>query len=278
MKRIAALIIVGWPFSVCAHPCPYDWNIEFSQTTKIEGKTLADFAKQFNDAVRKQTNGKVKKAIVYEEKPDTFTKVPGKSPFSEQMDTLIRHYAEVTAPLITKGVSEYGGTPTSAEFPANFPVACLLAATLGREIGYDETKEGAMVTIHRELECRAYKLSDNFLKRVGEDEREGRVPQGCKPVPYTFARYSGMKWELNVFDEQKVMRAESIVNGVTLYLPDRKVIIAIETNRGHGELTKSMKERGYLEELNQTSSQAHQQGTQPTSPGQPATGPDSNPK
>jgi hypothetical protein len=252
MKRIAALIIVGWPFAVSAHPCPYDWNIAFSQTTKIEGKTLADFVKQFNEAVRKQTNGTIKKAIVYEVKSDTFTKIPEKSPFSEQMDTLIRHYAEVTTPLIKRGVFEYGGTPTDAEFSANSPVACLLAATFSRVGGgYDETKEGAMVTIHRELECRAYKLSDKFLKRVDEDEREGRVPQDCKPVPYTFARYSGMKWELNLFDEQNDLRAESIVNGVTLYLPDSKVIIAIETNKGHEELAKSMKERGYLDDLNQ---------------------------
>ncbi len=105
MKRIITYVLAGCPFLVSAHPCPFDWNIKFSKRTEIRGKNISDFANQFNEAVRVETKGKIKKAIVIKSLPDTFTKVPENSAFSEDMDTLIRRYAQVTAPLIKKGVS-----------------------------------------------------------------------------------------------------------------------------------------------------------------------------
>jgi hypothetical protein len=38
-----------------------------------------------------------------------------------------------------------------------------------------------------------------------------------------------------------------IVKGVTLYLPDKRVILAIETKDKHEEMTKIMRERKFLE-------------------------------
>lgn len=59
------------------HPCPFGWNIEFSEPVKISGRNIEEFAKQFNEVVRKQTKEKIPKAIIYSEKPDSFIKVPG---------------------------------------------------------------------------------------------------------------------------------------------------------------------------------------------------------
>lgn len=263
MKRIAALILAGWPLSVSAHPCPFDWNIEFSKAVKISGRNIEDFAKQFNDAARKQTKGKIPNAIIYAVKPDSFTKVPSDSPFAKEMDVLIRRYSEVTAPLIKKGVSEYGGSPQDVEFPKNFPVACILAAqfSCNRDAkNYEEAKEGLKITIHRELECRAYHVSAKFLEIAKEWQSGEQIPAGGDTVSYFFARCSEMMWAFHAIpDPTKDSVEEPILAGVTLYLPEKRVILAIETKNEHEKITKNMQESHYLENPNPGGSDKNQQ-------------------
>lgn len=248
MKRIAALVVAAWPLSVSAHPCPFDWNIEFSEAVKVSGKNIKDFADHFNEAVSKQTKGKVLKGIIYAVKPDSFTKVPADSPFAKEMDVLIHRYSEVTAPLIEKGVFEYGGAPMDKDFAANFPVACILSSPNVGAVNYEETKDGLKITIHRELECRAYHVSPKFLEIAKDYQRGEQIPAGGDYVSYFFARFSMMMWEFHTIpDPAKDAVEEPILSGVTLYLPEKRVILAIETKEKHEETTKSMQERGYLE-------------------------------
>lgn len=53
VSRIAALLTAMCPCIVAAHPCPYDWNIEFAADAEIKGATLSDFVVKFNEAVKK---------------------------------------------------------------------------------------------------------------------------------------------------------------------------------------------------------------------------------
>lgn len=258
MKRIATLVLTAWPLSVSAHPCPFDWNVEFSEEVNISAKSIKDFADQFNEAVSKQTKGKIPKAIIYAVKPDSFTKVPADSPFAKEMNALIQRYSEVTAPLIEKGVFEYGGAPMDMEFPAKFPVACILSSPNEGAVNYEETKDGLKITIHRELECRAYHVSPKFLEIAKDYQRGEQVPAGGDYVSYFFARFSMMMWALHTIPDpakdavEDPFRANDavevpILSGVTLYLPEKRVILAIETKEKHEETIKSMQERGYLE-------------------------------
>lgn len=232
---------------MCAHPCPFDWNIEFSKTIEIHGATMADFANQLNVAVDKETKGRVKMAFLFQCIPDSFTKVPEKSPFARQMDTLIQRYAEVTAPFIAKGVNEYGTVSVSKEFIANFPIACILARPSSPESDYKETKDGAILTLHHDFQCRAYKISATFLETVKEWQREARIPEGVQPVPYLFAILSGMRKEfVTLPDPAKDIVVDSIIDGVTLYIPEESVVLAIEGKSKHEEMTKTMTDRGFL--------------------------------
>ena len=248
MKRIVTLVVAAWPLSVSAHPCPFDWNVEFSEAVKISQKSIEDFADHFNDAVSKQTKGKVPKAIIYAVTPDSFTKVPADSPFAKEMDALIHRYSEVTEPLIERGVSEYGGAPMNMEFPANFPVACILSSPNVVAVNYEETKDGLKITIHRELECHTYHVSPKFLETAKDWQRGEQIPAGGDYVSYFFARFSEMMWAFNsIPDPAKDALEESILSGVTRYLPEKRVILAIETKEKHEEILKSMQEREYLE-------------------------------
>jgi hypothetical protein len=248
MKRIAAIFLAVWPLSVSAHPCPFDWNIEFSEGVNISGENIEDFANKFNEAVSKQTKEKIPKAIIYTVKPDSFAKVPVSSPFASEMDTLIKRYSEVTAPLIKKGVFEYGGAPKRIEFPANFPVACILSSPNTGAVNYEETKDGLKITIHRELECRAYHVSPKFLEVAKDMQSRWQIPAGSDHVSYFFARMSEMMWAFHTMpDPDKDAVEEPILSGVTLYIPEKRVILAIETKEKHEEIIKNMLERGYLE-------------------------------
>ena len=165
------------------------------------------------------------------------------------MDTLFLRYVEATAPLIKKGLHEYGTAPIVVTFPAKFPVACLLAAEFdGGATYFEEMKDGARVTRRREvLECRAYKVNASFLQEAQEDHREGRIPAGMEAVPYLFARCSEMTWSFYIPDVEQGPDGTPIVKGATLYLPEKRVILAIETKDKHEEMTKIMSKRQFLE-------------------------------
>ena len=166
------------------------------------------------------------------------------------MDALFKRYDEVMVPLIKKGFGE--SAPIAISFPAKFPVACLLAALFdggcGGETNYKETKEGARVTRRREiLECRSYQVSAKFLETVSEWQRENRIAAGVQPESYIFASFSGMTWAFDTFsDPAQDYVQESFIDGVTQYIPEKKVILAIETKAKHEEMTKVMTERGLL--------------------------------
>lgn len=229
-----------------AHPCPHDWNIEFAEAIEIKGANLADFVEKFNEAAKTESKGKIGKAIILDLQPTTIRKVPEDSPFSGEMDELIKRCPEV---LSKRGFPEFGSSPIELGFPAKIPVACLLIATFsGAQTGYEETEAGAVVRNPRaDLECRAYEVSDLLLDKAEEWRREERITEGAQPLPYIFARISGMTWAYHTYpDPEKDPVEHSVLDGVTLYLPEKKVVLAIETKEMHGEMTKVMDERGYL--------------------------------
>lgn len=259
VSRIAALLTAMCPCIVAAHPCPYDWNIEFAADAEIKGATLSDFVVKFNEAVKKETKDKITRAIIFEPKPDILRKVPDASPFSKEMDVLLKRYAEVTAPLIKKGFQEFGTAPIAVSFPAKFPVACLLAAQFSdcEATNYEETKEGARVILRRAvLECRSYRISARFLEEVRDWEGQS--------VPYVFAKLSGMKWAFYTLpNPAKDFVEDSFIDGVTLYLPEQRVVLAIETKDGHEKMTKVMQEKHFLESPSRGNSEKDPQPSDP---------------
>ena len=246
MNRTLALLLSIFPCALVAHPCPHDWNIHFAEDTEINGANLADFVEKFNEAAKAESKGKIGKAIILDLRPTTVSKVPADSPFSGEMDGLIKRHPEV---LSKKGFPEFGSSPITVEFRAKFPVACLLATEFSAGVmGYDETEAGAVVRDPRaELECRAYEVSDLLLEKAEEWRREERIPEGAPPLPYIFAWFSGMTWAYYTYpDPEKDPVEHSVLEGFTLYLPEKKVVFAIETKDMHEEMTKAMRERGYL--------------------------------
>lgn len=272
MKQIAAMLIAISPLTLGAHPCPFAWNITFANDTKIKGASLSDFVAKFNEAVKKETKGGITRAIIYDEKPDTFQRVPDDSPYAKEMDELCKRYVQVMEPLKKKGFG--ASSPLAIHFPAEFPVACILLASFdgGAETNYEETKQGARVTRRREkLECHSYAVSAKFLETVGEWKREDRIAAGVPPESYLFATFSEMTWAFDTFSEasQDYVR-ESFLDGVTLYLPEKKVILAIETKDKHEEMTKVMTERGFLSAPAQKGSPPQKQEAQQSSTAPPA--------
>lgn len=248
MHRIASMLITFCPCMLSAHPCPFDWNINFAQKTDISGTSLSNFVEKFNEAAKKETKGGIARAIIYDEKPDTLRKIPGNTPFSNEMDGLFRRYVEVMDFLKKKGLGDSG--PISLSFPAKIPVACVLSTQFSNGYtDYEEVKEGARISRLREvLECRSYHVSGKLIETASKWQNENRIPAGMQPVPYIFASFSGMTWAFDTFsDEANDYVQESFLDGVALYIPEKKVVLAIETKDKHEDITKVLTERGLLD-------------------------------
>lgn len=266
--QTSLLVLAAWPLLACAHSCPYDWNIRFSKQNTFRATNLVDFAEQFNAAVREETKGAVTNAIVVDLKAATFRRQPEESPFAEQMNDLIQRHFEITAPLIEKGAEGYDLGPVAEVFPSKFPVACILSGIIAAKgMGYNETKDGAIVTRrHHKFECHAYRISNALLELVAERQRAGKIHRDFKPIPVVFAQESGMKWTLMVPSGPRSASGEFILDAVTDYLPQEKVMLVIETPKGHERLVETLKEKKYWEEWSTTTKSTLSPEAAPSAP------------
>ena len=241
---------------VLAHPCPYSWNIEFQEETKISGKDLTEFVANFNKALELESDGKFKDVVSFSIKPDSLTIVPKDCPRKVEKEHLIEKYREASKILRKAGAFRYGGLPIETTIPSDFPVACLLIMEMtqyGED--YQEGEEGAVLTIHRKLECRTYKLTDKFLGRVKEQIERGDVPNDSEPVGYTFASFGGLDRSMTLpipIDPEKdewgrMWKEVEIVDAVVKYFDEGREIIVLQAAAMHEEIGASMLKRGYIE-------------------------------
>ena len=213
------------PVSAYSHPCPYDWNITLSKELSFTETSVSNVIDAVNAAVREQTRGRIKQAAILDTTPLKITVVPANSPWTNEMAVLINRYREEMAPIVAKGTRGYETCPVTVTFPEKFPIACTLKMIeqATAEMGYEERKEGAIFSRWpKEMECRAYRVSDPLLAKVEQKKNAGEIHPDFKPVPVVFAQESGMTWTVMVGDGPNSYRGEFVLDAVTHYLPGPK--------------------------------------------------------
>lgn len=253
MKRklaIAVIALVMYAGAVFAHDCPYDWNIKLAKGIAIKETSLSNAVDQINAAVREATKGRIQKVIILDTTPVTITKETTDPEIGQQMDILIDRYQKEMVPIIAKGAQGYETCPVIEEIIPNFPLACQISGVAaGAEMGYEEKKEGAVLSRWpKTLQCRAYKVSDTLLKFVEEKQKAGKISTDFKPVPVVFAQESGMTWTVMVGTGPRSFSGDFVLDAVTLYLPDKKLMLILETPEGHKKVTDNLKKLGYWQE------------------------------
>ncbi|MFA6101566.1 MAG: hypothetical protein WCV67_06645 [Victivallaceae bacterium] len=249
MKRklaTAAAAFVAVSGSAFAHNCPYEWNIQLTKGIAFKETSIS----KINAAVREATKGRIQTAVILDTTPATITKETADPEMLRLMDVLIDRYQKVMAPVIAKGAAGYETCPVTDDIKPNFPLACQISTiAAGAEMRYREKKEGAVLSRWpKTLECRAYKVSDAFLKRVEEKQKAGQIHPDFKPVPVVFAQESGMSWSVMVGDGPGSFRGNAILDAVTFYMPDKKLMLTIETSKGHNKILTNLKKLGYWQE------------------------------
>ena len=242
---------------VLAHPCPYSWNIEFEEETTVSGKNLTEFVANFNKALELESDGKFKDTVSFSIEPESFVIVPKDCPRRIEKERLIEKYTDASKLLRKAGAFRYGGRPIEATFPGEFPIACILIAEMSSFGGdYKESEKGAALTIRRELECRTYKLTEEFLARVQEQIERGDVPDGSEPIAYTFASFGGLDRSMTLpipIDPEedewgRIWKEVEIVEAVVKYFEEGREIIVLQESSMHEDISTSMLERGYIED------------------------------
>jgi hypothetical protein len=251
MKQVLHILLVLLPMLAYGHSCPYDWNVELSKELSFRESSVSNVINAVNAAVREQTKGRIKQAAILDTTPVKISMVPASSHLTNEMTILVNRYREQMAPIIAKGAQGYETCPVTVTFPRKFPIACTLKM-IGQataEMGYEEKKEGAIFSRWpKELECRAYKVSDALLARVEQKRNAGQIHSDFKPVPVVFAQESGMVWTIMVGDEPNSYRGDFILDAVTYYLPDKKVMLILETLEGHKKVQENLQKLGYWRE------------------------------
>lgn len=253
MKRklaVVSAVFVAVSGFASAHNCPYEWNIQLTKGIVFKEMPVSKVVDQINAAVREATKGRIKNAIILDATPVTIAKETADPEISRLMDVLIARYQKEMAPVIAKGAAGYETCPVTYDIKPNFHLACEISMiAAAAEMRYREKKEGAVLSRWpKTLECRAYKVSDALLKRVEEKQKAAQIHPDFKPVPVVFAQESGMNWSVMVGEGPGSFGGVSVLDAVTFYVPDKKLILILETPKGHNKIQENLKKLGYWQE------------------------------
>jgi hypothetical protein len=254
-KLIAILVVlIGFVLLItigaCSHATRYAWDVRLPKDLPVKGTSLSNTVDIINAAVRESTAGRIPKVIILDVGPVTVAKVCVDQDLNSNMDVLIERYHTEMAPIIAKGAEGYETCPVWENFPLRYRLSDA-SITLAMECGMDfeYRQDGVILKNPRKLlECRAYKVSDALLKLVEERQKAGQIYHAFKPVPIIFAQESSMTWSFMVNDGPNQFRGEEALDAVTLYLPDRKCILVIESAQGHKRIQENLKAKGLWQE------------------------------
>lgn len=249
---LTVVIVIGCaPATGLGHGCPYEWNVSLPYGLKFRGTPLTNAIDAINLAVRKTTKNKIPRAVILDPNSHTIAKVTSDSTIASGMDLLIQRYHKEMAPLFAKGFMGHESFRVTDDYPPNMPLACQVESiAVSAGMGYKETKDGlVLIPWWKALECRAYKFKAGYLEPAEGAPRAGQPGSYFSSIRDFFARESGMTRFVMVPDGPQTVGhgsagSQSVLDAVTLYMPDKKLMLIIETPEGHKKVEENLKKKG----------------------------------
>jgi hypothetical protein len=247
----AGCILLQVLFFVCPAGCGAPHAYGFARLYwpySFKDVPMSKVVEKMNATVRLASLGMIKNVASIDTTPVKITNVNTDPNLESPMNQLIERYNARSAVFIKQGAQGYETCPVTEDFVPFFPLTCQMKGTGCCSAGMEvkETPTGLLFSrVPKELECRAYKISDSLLAKTDSEKKKGNIARDCEPVSQTFAWESDMNWYFMVSDGPgKGYVSEFALDAFTLYLPEQKQILVLQTPEGHAKIEKTLKKNG----------------------------------
>ncbi|HEV2438072.1 MAG TPA: hypothetical protein VG077_18915 [Verrucomicrobiae bacterium] len=232
----------------CSKKSFYHWDAYTLPELCFTNAAIIDVVSAVNTAVAKASNGSVTQAVFLDRTPATIVAYPSDSPYKTDMEKLIEEYRRDETNWVNRGACgfetfRYTGT-IECSLECDFQMLAEWA-----QLNYQETEQGIYLSRKpAHLECRAYKISDG-LKQMAEDlKKKNQIRVGFDPVASAFTDITKVNlWSIEVPTGPSELTGEFRDASVFKYIPDKSILLVIETPEAHEAAVQALKAKGLWE-------------------------------
>lgn len=269
MKRNSKFIlavslgIIGIYFAVCtiasrsaakivAHQRPYHWDAFALPEQHFTNSTIIDVVSAVNATVAKASNGSVTQAVFLDKTPADIIAYPSDAALKIDMGKLIEDFRTDETNWMNRGACGFETFRYTGTFMAGHSLGCEFQELVEwAHLSYEERPDAIHLGRNpAHLECRNYKISSG-LKQMAEDlKRQNQVRGDTDPVTSAFIDVAKVYlWGIDIPTRANEVTGEVRFASVFKYLPEKSVLLVIETPEAHEKAMKNLKEKGFWESL-----------------------------
>ncbi|MCP5488170.1 MAG: hypothetical protein H7A43_05930 [Verrucomicrobia bacterium] len=254
-------VVYRWLHPI-AHQLPYKWDSYVRPDLQFEMEPMTNVVAMVNAAIREASDGALPEAITVDSTPTQIIKVNSIPQLDVHMDRLIADFRLHEEEMKRRGAEGFESAPFTGWLGGHHSLWCSLVGPNMAGLHWEPRADALHVSRSpRAMECRAYGVGDELIRTTEEWIAEGRThaEHDWDPVCFVFVKMAGMRsWSIMVPSGPNSASGEFRLSKVTRYLPDRKVILALETPVRHKEAEALLKQKGLwveTEEAQLTNSQ-----------------------
>jgi len=250
---LAFCTIASWlAAKTVAHQRPYRWDAFVLPEQHFTNATIIDVVSTVNAVVAKSSNGTVTQAVFLDKTPADIIAYPSDDALKTDMENLIEDFRTDETNWMNRGACGFETFRYTGTFMARHSLGCefqMLAEWT--HLNYEEKPDAIHLGRNpAHLECRSYKITSG-LKQMAEDlKRQNQVRVDTDPVTSAFIDVAKVYlWSIDVPTRPNGMTGEFRYASVFKYLPEKSVLLVIETPEAHEAAVKYLKETGFWESL-----------------------------
>jgi len=232
------------------HQRPYRWDAYALPEETFSNTTVSEIVARVNVLVTKTSNGAVTQAVLLDTTPAKIEVIPSDSPFKNIMDDLIAQYRRDETNWLNRGACGFETCHYTGRFMARHSLGCefqFLADWV--EMNYEEKPDAIHLTRNPDrLECRTYKVSPKLKEMAESLKQKNQVRVDMEPVISAFVDVTRVSlWGIDVPTGPNEITGDFRAASVFKYLPEKFVLLVIETPEAHKTAEKNLKEAGFWE-------------------------------
>ncbi|MBP9900155.1 MAG: hypothetical protein V9H26_18910 [Verrucomicrobiota bacterium] len=251
LSTVVILVLVSCSKKV-AHQRPYRWDAFGLPEQHFTNATIIEVVTTVNGAVAKASNGSVTQAVFLDRTPADIIAYPSDPALKTDMDKLIADFRKEETNWMNRGACGFETFRHTGTFMAGHSLGCEFQQLVSwAELNYSEKPDAIHLGRNpAHLECRSYKIGSG-LKQMAEDlKRQNQVRVDTDPVTSAFIDVAKVYlWSIDVPTGTNEMTGEFRYTSVFKYLPEKSVLLVIESPEAHETAMKNLKENGFWENL-----------------------------
>jgi hypothetical protein len=99
------------------------------------------------------------------------------------------------------------------------------------------------------LECRSYKITAGLVQMADELKQQDKIRVDCEPVASAFIDVTGSYlWSFRIPTSPSGTMSEYRCDSVYKYIPEKRVLLVIETPETHLNAAAALRKKGFIED------------------------------